>query len=218
MLPLLLKLFPVGKIAKLIVYTVIFTAAIGSGVLLLSDVGAAQETPTPTEDGGGITVPVEVPDDSEDGEEEKNPWETVIKEFDNGLQVHAVEYNHDEGVAEIYLSVDSEKATEPVDFVITDGTRTETGDANRIFGDLNPDQRQIYRLQLFDASLEHLTIDSSRTLWMHFGEDSELRYDDPVEYPILLGPVAGLFILALMVGLHKFSHRYRNSAKNPIEG
>jgi hypothetical protein len=158
--------------------------------------------------------------DSQQGEtdtSESDVWNTTIKEYGNGLRIHSVEYLEDEGVAEIHMSVDPQEATGEAEFVITDGTLDETGDINRIFGSLYPGQREVYRIDLHDVSHEQLTIDSNRTLWQHVGE-TDVRYDEEAEYPILIGPVAGVGILFLMVGLQQLSTRYRTTAKNPIEG
>ena len=217
MLPLLLKALPLGKIIKFLILFLVISAGILAGGILVSDTVSA--TPAGGDSPDGPTIPENPLQDEEDGSdssEEENKWNSVLKTYENGLQVHEVEYNEEQGTADVYISVD-EDANSPVSAIITDATREETGDVSRVFvEDLNPSQRQIYTISLANVGTEAITIDSGETLWMHVGEGTDLKTDEETEYPIVVGGIAGTIILILLVSLQQFSGRYRNSAKNPI--
>lgn len=196
MIPILLKILPVGFILKALVYGILITAVLG-GLVLFADPVLAQQDQTDIDD---------------DEEDEFDPWESVIAsgEFDN-LTVYHVEYDHDDDVARVYLEADQRTSV-----TLTDGTRQETGFHNRVTTTVQG--QEVMEVILWDSHGEHVTVAAEGELWSHFGPDSEIRYDDEVDYAIVLGPVAGVSILVLLIGLHQYSARYRSSAKNPIEG
>jgi hypothetical protein len=215
MLPLLLKLLPLGKIIKFLILFLVISAGILAGGILISDTVSATSTGGATDDGPSVPENP-LSDESEEDSEEESKWNSVLKTYENGLQIHAVEYNKEQGTADVYMSVEDEENS-PVSAVITDGTREKTGDVSRVFvDDLNPSQRQIYTISLANVGNEVITIGSNRTLWKHFGEGTELRTDEETEYPIVVGGVVGVISLILIVSLQQFTGRYRNKAKNPI--
>ena len=167
--------------------------------------------------------PPESDSDSQQGETEQDEsesqdeaWDTTIKEFDNGLRIHSVEYIGEEGVAEVHVSVDPEQATGQTRFVITDGTRTETGDFNRIFGSLYPGQREVYRLDLYDVSNDHITVESGRTLWGHFGEN-DLSLTQDVPYPWVLSILGMCLVFVFVVAINQLNKRKSGGTKNAIK-
>ncbi|WP_152420091.1 hypothetical protein [Halorubrum distributum] len=178
------------------------------------------DTVSATPTGGDTTDGPSVPDNpisDESEEQEEDPWESVLYEFENGLLVHEVEYDKENGTADVYLSVEDD-ASSPASAVITDATWEETGTISQVEVDeLSPSQQQIYTISLANVGKEALTIDPNEgELWAHVGEGTDLRTDEETEYPIVVGGIAGTIILILLVSLQQFSGRYRNKAKNPI--
>ncbi|WP_435116603.1 hypothetical protein [Halolamina sp. C58] len=238
MLPILLKLVPglSGFLLK-IIKIAIFVGLIVVGMMLMpADVMAAetatagvsaasvnsageyfqQQAPEGSDSGSGT-----IPDwltDSEDEEQESNPWQSVLADDEwTGLAVYHVEYDYENDVAKVYV-----EATDRVQITVTDGTRTQTGFHNRVTTTLDPAEgetaREVIEVQLWKTSNEHISVGAEDELWSHFGNNSDLRTDESVQYPIILAPFAGALALIMVVGLHKYSARYRESAKNPIKG
>ena len=199
-----------SKIIYVSVILVVFSSVGVSPVLAQSDDGGEVTTP----DG---TIIDEVVEQAQENDK-PDPWKSVIADSQwRNLNVYKVEYNYEKETARVYL-----ESTERVQVTVTDGTRQETGFHNRVSTTLEPGDdgkdRKIIEIQLWKVSNEHITVEAEGQLWSHFGEGSELRTDEPVQYPIILAPVAGILTLVLVVGLHQYSGRYRNSAKNPIKG
>lgn len=226
---LIFRFFSPTSIISTLFKLAFFAALVGAFVYLggmeampLSSAGvgvaAAQEMPDETPEDPREQVQREQQsndeqsqEQSEQTDEEAEQWNSVIEEI-RGLNVHAVEYDRQNDVARIYLSADRD-----VDGItITDGTRTETGYANRMQVSLSEGERQVYELELFDASNEHLSIDFAGRLWLHFGGSSDLRVSDSVDYPLLLSPGAMGVTVVLLLGLHYYSRRDRYEAINPL--
>lgn len=205
MLPLLLKALPIGKLIKFLFLFIVITGGILAGGMLLSDTATA--APVNPTDGSQI---------EEEEEEEADRWDSILYQYENGLQVHYVQYDGEQGIAEVYMSLDDDNST-PESAVITDATWESTGEINRVtVNNLTPGQQQIYTIRLANPGNEAITIDSGGDLWAHVGESSDLRTAEETEYPIVVGGIAGTIILILLVSLQQFSGRYRNKAKNPI--
>lgn len=185
MLPILLKLLPVGKIARFLLLAVLLSAGLMAGGILLSDTVSAQEVPeTPTAD----------------EEQETSVWDRTINEFDTGVTIHDVIWNTDEEVAEVYLSLD-EDATESETVILTDGTRDVTGYADRNYVTLDPDERGVYEVDMYDVSDRAISVDS-RELFIYTGE-SLLKLSPQVDNGnIVLG--LGIFAtMLILVGINQ---------------
>ncbi|UHH25604.1 hypothetical protein [Halobacterium noricense] len=141
-------------------------------------------------------------------------WDTVEianeAEWAN-TRVYDVVYDYEEDVARVYVETDSATT-----ITLIDGTPTQSMFPNKTSTTVNG--RAIIEVKLWKTSNEHITIIADGRQYYHFGQQTELKYDEPTKYPIVVGVGTGIIVLALIVGLHRFSARYRNEAKNPIEG
>ena len=160
----------------------------------------------------------------EEAEESENPqytgseWDSTVQttygfpeRWDGNVRLYHVEYDVEDGVARVYIETD-----QPTTVVVADGTQTQSGAQMKSISEV--DGREILSVEMRNPSNKHVSITANQGTYLSFGEGTDLRYDDATKYPIVVAVGTGIIVLTLIVGLHRFSARYRNEAKNPIEG
>lgn len=131
--------------------------------------------------------------------------------FGHSSSVDLCDVEVDDGVAVVHLeSVDGGE-----DVVITDSSRTTTGEMERHRHTLD-EGMNTYRVPLHNPDNAALTVDAEGRIYLWVAEDN-LNWTPDEGHPLAMTLAGGAVILVMLIGLQLLLTRGSTKAKNPID-